>query len=71
MYILLKNALQNLIFNCIRLCFLHTKIHAQDTYMPLNIRSYHLTDRYEVLSGRIDLAIHSSLKPYNRSYTIQ
>jgi len=51
--------------------FLHTKIHAQGTYIPLNMGSYYLTDRYEVLSGRIDPAIHSSLKPYNRAYAIQ
>ena len=46
-------------------------IKAQGTYIPLNRGDYHLTDRYEVLSGRIDPAIHSTLKPYNRAFAIQ
>lgn len=51
--------------------FLHTSVCAQGTYIPLNTGLYHLTDRYEVLSGRIDPSIHSSLKPYNRAHTVQ
>jgi hypothetical protein len=51
--------------------FLHIPLNAQSTYIPLNTGAYHLTDRYEVLSGRIDPAIHSSLKPYNRERTMQ
>ena len=49
----------------------HATLNAQSTYIPLNTCAYHLTDRYEVLSGRIDPALHSSLKPYKRSQTIQ
>jgi hypothetical protein len=53
---------------CILLPF---QLLAQSTYMPLNTGAYQLTDRYEVLSGRIDPSIHSSLKPYSRAQTIQ
>ncbi|MGN6646398.1 MAG: hypothetical protein ACTHJT_07700 [Cytophaga sp.] len=45
--------------------------NAQSTYIPLNTGAYQLTDRYEVLSGRIDPAIHSSVKPYNREQTVK
>ena len=60
-----------LFLNVLVCIFLHTQLHAQGTYIPLNMRSYHLTDRYEVLSGHIDPSIHSSLKPYNRAHTIE
>jgi hypothetical protein len=58
-------------FSLLFCMFLHTSLNAQSTYIPLNTGAYHLTDRYEVLSGRIDPAIHSSLKPYNRERTMQ
>ena len=46
-------------------------LNAQSTFIPLNTGAYHLTDRYEILSGRIDPSIHSSLKPYNRARVIE
>ncbi len=52
-------------------CTISFKLEAQGTYTPLNRGDYHLTDRYEVLSGRIDPSIHSTLKPYNRAFAIQ
>lgn len=57
-------------FFSILLVLLQFPSKAQSTYIPLNTGAYHLTDRYEVLSGRIDPAIHSSLKPYNRAQTV-
>ena len=54
------------LFFFLLLLFQHVTIKAQSTYQPLNTGAYQLLDRYEVLSGRIDPSIHSSLKPYNR-----
>lgn len=51
--------------------FWQFSLKAQSTYIPLNTGAYQLTDRYEVLSGRIDPSLHSSTKPYNRAQTIQ
>jgi hypothetical protein len=63
--------IRTITFFSILIVLLQFQSKAQSTYIPLNTGAYHLTDRYEVLSGRIDPAIHSSLKPYNRAHTIQ
>ncbi len=39
---------------------------AQSSYAPLNEDYYHLVDRYEIKSGKINPYFHTSLKAYNR-----
>lgn len=63
--------IHRLTFFCLLSILLQFASIAQSTYIPLNTGAYQLLDRYEVLSGRIDPSIHSSLKPYNRAQTIQ
>jgi len=56
------------LFSVLILLLQSVKALGQGTYQPMNTGAYQLLDRYEVLSGRIDPSIHSSLKPYNREY---
>ncbi len=43
-----------------------SKLYGQSANAPLNKSYYHLLDRYEIKSGKLSGAFHSSMKPYQR-----
>jgi hypothetical protein len=46
---------------------LSASIYGQSTNAPLNADYYHLTDRYEILSGSFSSFFHTSFKPLQRA----
>ncbi len=51
--------------------FAFVTVQAQSTYIPLNEQSYHLIDRYEIKSGRLNDEYHTAVKPYSRKHVVQ
>ncbi len=57
--------MKNLISTCF--CFLFsTAAFSQSAYQPLQTEAYHIFDRLEIKSGRINDSVFTSVKPYNR-----
>ncbi|MCB0494637.1 MAG: hypothetical protein KDC79_00750 [Cyclobacteriaceae bacterium] len=48
-----------------------SKVLAQSTNIPLNKDTYHLIDRFEILSGEMEPNNHSAVKPYTRKAVAQ
>ncbi len=57
--------MKNLISTCF--CFLFSiAAFSQSAYQPLQTEAYHIFDRLEIKSGRINDSVFTSVKPYNR-----
>lgn len=70
-----KQYRQTLLRNTFFLLFLgglfSSNVLAQSTNMPLNKDTYHLVDRFEILSGDMAPDHHSAVKPYTRRAVAQ